>query len=695
MRSVLTLYSRDSGRSNPKYAITIAAVKIYINMAKVNNSRLIEIIAVKTNIYMPIVEAIANSIDAIEERKGKDGEITIELIRNPQLLKADDEGVAPVTSVKITDNGIGFTEGNLKSFDKLFSEKKIKIGGKGFGRLTYLKYFTSTKITSTFYDSKSQKWKRRTFAFLDGEEFIAEPKLEDAEEEHNKTVVELTNLRDAHRNKLNKKLDTIARKLFETLLPYFVTDGYNPPKITITDPTEPDDPIVLNRYLADQDRIQLLHKEKTEIEGIEKQQFQVKIFKIYHSTNRSSVALTANHRLVTSTPMHTYDPEFYDEFSDKSDSSDTVSGNYIVKAYVIGDYLDTHVSTERGGFLFADDDETAMFPLSKKTIEKAVTGLTARKFQKELEPRKEKKIDRVKSYIDDNAPWNKSLLKDLDYNSIPYNATGREIDTAVNKIAYDKEQAVRSDIHKLLASNNADELDKRVAEIAQSVTELGQGKLAHYVSLRRAILDVFEKSLQLKDTNRYELENIVHKIIFPLKKDTDTISYDSHNLWLLDERLSFTEHVASDKPLNKGDERPDLLSFDRPIAVREGNELSNPITIFEFKRPGRDQYSDSDNPLTQVAKYVEKIRTGNYTNPNGRPVHADENTPAYCFVICDLVPRIKEFCNLYGLTLSPDKQSYYGFHPNFRIYFEVISFEKVLKDSQQRNKVFFRKLGID
>jgi hypothetical protein len=292
-------------------------------------------------------------------------------------------------------------------------------------------------------------------------------------------------------------------------------------------------------------------------------------------------------------------------------------------------------------------------------------------------------------------PWNKSLASDLDFDTIAFNASDKDIDVAVNKLAYDKEQEVRSNVHQLLSSNNATEIDEKVQGIAQQVTELGKGKLAHYVALRRAILDVFEKSLKLRDNNKHELENIVHKIIFPLRKDSDTIDYESHNLWLLDERLSFSNYVASDQPLNTGDERPDLLSFDRPIAVREGDELSNPITIFELKRPGRTAYTTAENPLAQVAGYVKKIRTGQYTNPQGRQILADDNTPAYGFVICDLTPKIIEFCEAYQLTLSPDKESYFGFHSTFKIYFEVISFNKVLKDSKQRNKVFFRKLGIE
>lgn len=666
-------------------------------MPKVVNSRLIDIVAVKTNIYMPIVEAIANSIDAIEERGIGNGEIRVELKRNPQLVKTGEDNTPPISSVTITDNGIGFTKKNVDSFDELFSEKKLAKGGKGFGRFTYLKYFSLTRISSTY--QVDDKWESLDFTFRpDRNEFITDPETKSISSGEHTTVVTLENIKPKYQNKLNLKLDTISRKLFEVLLPYFVADNYQPPKIIISDPDE-GETFILNDYLKEQDKIQLLFNETVDISGIDEkvEQFKVKIFKIFHSQSNNRVSLTAHHREVLSTSMHEYDPEFVGGFTEKkqSDDDESASGNYVIKAYVIGDYLDKHVSTERGTFYFQDEDQTVMYPISRKRIEREVTKLVASHFKDELEPLKNKKIERIRAVVDQNMPWNKSLISDLDYDSISFNASEKDIDTAVNKLAYDKEQEVKVNVHNLLNSNNATEIDQKVEDIAQQVTELGKGKLAHYVALRRAILDLFDKSLKLKGNNKHELENIVHKIIFPLKKDTDDVNYETHNLWLLDERLSFANYVASDKPLNTGDERPDLLSFDRPIAVREGEELSNPITIFELKRPGRTNYTDAENPLAQVASYVKKIRSGNFTNPQGRPIAADENTPAYCFVVCDLTPKIKEFCDAYQLTLSPDKESYYGFHATYKIYFEVISFNKVLKDSMQRNKVFFRKLGLD
>jgi hypothetical protein len=64
--------------------------------------------------------------------------------------------------------------------------------------------------------------------------------------------------------------------------------------------------------------------------------------------------------------------------------------------------------------------------------------------------------------------------------------------------------------------------------------------------------------------------------------------YEDHNLWILDERLTFTSYVASDLPLDgRQDRTPDLLIFDKRVAFRVENETSNPVIVFEFKRPNR------------------------------------------------------------------------------------------------------------
>jgi len=41
-------------------------------------------------------------------------------------------------TVIIEDDGVGFNDANIASFDELYSDKKMHQGGKGRGRFTYL-----------------------------------------------------------------------------------------------------------------------------------------------------------------------------------------------------------------------------------------------------------------------------------------------------------------------------------------------------------------------------------------------------------------------------------------------------------------------------------------------------------------------------------------------------------------------------
>ena len=66
---------------------------------------------------MPLFEAIANSMQAIEEARIAHGEIAISIIRQrgPQLTN-DATPTEPITGFVVEDNGIGFTNQNFDSF---------------------------------------------------------------------------------------------------------------------------------------------------------------------------------------------------------------------------------------------------------------------------------------------------------------------------------------------------------------------------------------------------------------------------------------------------------------------------------------------------------------------------------------------------------------------------------------------------
>lgn len=666
---------------------------------KVNVKRLVDTIG-KTNVYTSIVEAVANSIDSIHENNPTNAEIVVTLHRSAQLPigQLADDALQPFVRVTISDNGIGFIDKNFNAFNEIYTDMKIREGGKGFGRFVFLKYFEDVTVESVYKDRGG--FVRRTFCFVTDNPIIQDDLTGATEAKTVETVVTLDGLKSTYMRQLDKTVDTVARKLLEKLLVHFVIDDYKCPRIIVRD-GEKKTEVVLNELIgADKEVVPFGTKTfmlASEDESIRKD-FKAKIFKIFYSQGRSGINLVADKRLVTDEALYKYIPEFRDDFYDTfADEKGTEhKKSFIIQTYVEGTYLDENVSLERGEFAFSNTDNKEMFhPFTRIDIEREAANVTRDAFPDDIKTRREKKEAEIREYVENDAPWHKGNLGDLDFASIPYNPTDLAIDEALERVRFQKERKVREDVKKILEkTDNEKQIAEAVNEIVARVDDVQKTELAHYVALRKTIIDIFKKSLEWDDSKKHEKEEVVHKIIFPLKATSDDTAYEDHNLWLLDERLSYSLYVASDKPLNTNDERPDLLVFDNRIVMREGDEASNPIVIFELKRPQRNDYDGDDNPLQQIADYVEKIRKGDYINPKGRPIVANANTPAYGYLACDITPKIDAFCKAFSLTKSPDGQGYFGFHTGYRIYFEVVSFDKIVKDSKQRNKIFFKKLGI-
>ena len=143
---------------------------------------------------------------------------------------------------------------------------------------------------------------------------------------------------------------------------------------------------------------------------------------------------------------------------------------------------------------------------------------------------------------------------------------------------------------------------------------------------------------------------------------------------------------------------PDLLAYDRRVLFRGDNESSNPVTIFEFKRPQRDDFvnpSSKEDPIQQIVRYVNQVRDGEDKTPGGREILISENTPFYGYVVCDLTSKVKKWLEFEkDYKPMPDNLGWFKWHGNINLYLEVVSWDKVLRDAEMRNRIFFHKLGI-
>lgn len=64
------------------------------------------------------------------------------------------------------------------------------------------------------------------------------------------------------------------------------------------------------------------------------------------------------------------------------------------------------------------------------------------------------------------------------------------------------------------------------------------------------------------------------------------------------------------------------------------------VVIFELKKPMRDDLK-RNNPVEQIIRYMERIKTNTVTDRNGRIIHTDKHTKFYLYVVCDMLDKYK------------------------------------------------------
>lgn len=666
-------------------------------MSKINIDRIVSDLRTRTTYITPLVEAVCNSIDAIGSKA--DGKVDIVIKRAEILPEMGGRALADIIGIDVIDNGIGFTEDNRESFDTYRSDMKVKQGGKGFGRFMYLKYFNDVRIESIYRTDDELRF--RNFTFGRGNNIIENEKEGlAAENAKTGTILHLAGVKKGAIP--DKGLEVIARKLLEKILVFFVDPKSPAPTIRIIE-DDNSDAIVLNDYIGDDEDIVFIGSSPIDIidkDSGELLNFNVQIYKIYYSQAVSRVSLTANKREVTDTALHAYIPEFQETLFEVDKNGR--QRNYSVKAYVIGDFLDKNVTVERDGFTISKDEGELLSSVSEKSIEREAAYVVKNKFFEEMSRRFEEKRQRVENYVTHKAPWNRTLMSDIDLESMAMGISEQEMEMRFQKAKFEREQQIWIEIKEIESRQEEEtdeDFDNQVSELVGKISNSSKNDLVHYVCTRKKVIDLFDILRKRKDDGTTSLERDIHNLIYPMGRNSLNIEYEDHNLWLLDERLVFSTFTASDQSNFKDDnDAPDLaIFFDNKSMYRQGDNIAtSPICIVEFKRPKRTQYKEGENPILQACHYARKILDGKYEMPDGiEPIKVDKNsTPVYVYVVCDIVPKIMECAADTSLVLSPDGERYFGYLKSYNAYVEVMSYRSLIETAKMRNAIFFRKLGL-
>lgn len=178
----------------------------------------------------PLFEAIMNAYQAAQDI-GERGEILVRIEREQSLPLG---GTPPISGFIVSDNGSGFTDENMDSFNTTFSQYKEQRGGKGLGRFLYLKAFEEVSIDSVFHDAEKGSNLSRTFNF-DPVYDPARVSLPAPTSERVGTTVVLKGFLEPYRSEIPTEADKLARQICEHFI--LILMGANSPSVRLIDGT--------------------------------------------------------------------------------------------------------------------------------------------------------------------------------------------------------------------------------------------------------------------------------------------------------------------------------------------------------------------------------------------------------------------------------------------------------------------------
>ena len=644
-----------------------------------------------------IYEAISNSIHSIHIKELTNTSIDININYKNGIVE----------DMEIIDYAEGFTSNNFNTFLEAEKTSKEKYGCKGLGRFTWLLAFENVYISSIF--SENGKVYKRTFNFntyWDNETPTEEnTKAEIKTDTDNKTLIRLSNPKDkfSYKKIKNMIIDHFLAQFF-----LLNEEGYNL-KINIKHSLLTDEKN--KEEFEDINIIDFKYKNKQTFDLYDygnKITFELyHVFTNYNNLKKHQILLCAGLRKVKGKKFE----HFPDDYIFNEDKSKKFS-SYL--AVVCSDFLDKKVSLDRGNLSlksiedYEEDEynlknEKNFVPITDEIIFNEVEELS----NKYLEENKytikwnEDREKRIEDFKKEHIYLN-PLLKEV---NISWSDKYDDIYNKVNQKKINKEKEVKKHIDKLiktLEQNDTEDFisSKEFTKAIKEATNLNSIELSVYVYYRKYALQLLESILSYKDKDKQEYfkEDKIHNFLYPQRKNSENTDYESHNLWVIDDRWAFYEYITSETELYKinkdsqSKQRPDIVIFsslERQI---------NSILLIELKRPNKSH--KGNNPHKQLKNYIYDINNSkSIVTSTGRTLKLADKVKYYGYIICNTNDEfiLKEVINEYSYKKDYDGSFYLhniddGQTPETTI--QILDFELLLENAKNRNKAFIDKLPI-
>lgn len=373
---------------------------------------------------------------------------------------------------------------------------------------------------------------------------------------------------------------------------------------------------------------------------------------------------------------------------------------------VTGEFLDERVNQERTQFNF---DESIVEEIVRSCAEFSRDHA----IKEEVEEFDRHRLGTMREFVDEYPSFAFEGAEEL-LSRTPKNAIkAEEFARALIPIRIRRDQERNKTIKEIVATlHGAGDIPEDFAAAVRKATDdikaEEQRQLTEYVLRRKTVLDVMEVLIRRirergNGSQDFQLESTLHQFICPMKlrgDDPTKIAQADHDLWIIDERLTFTKYFASDVPFTQivADEdslrRPDLFIFDHLHGLgAKGEDPLKRVMLVEFKQPGRKDYDERYSPLNQISEYITRLKNGEIEDFQQGRVRIAEDCVFYCYVIADIVGRLDVHTSAWRTTAN-GRGRIHELQGKFRGIIEIIEWADLIADARLRNHAFLHAAGL-
>lgn len=501
-----------------------------------------------------IREALTNSIHA----GSKQISVDLHFSEKQQELTPGTEERRVLETITIVDDGEGFTPENLNFFDEVCTGHKDSIGGKGVGRLAFLKYAKSVKIRSQLSSELVEFDYTPEFKLDDVKKSAADGAVS--------TSITLMELKEKINTQVTKLVNAICDDL--RLLLFLKHQAGHSITLKFTHNS---------RQLFDDNFTfsgEAIKAELTrEFEFLD-QKFNCYLFRD-EPPRKGIVAMLCADELCI------------EEY--------VISKRFDICRHLIfvtSDYFNQRSNIERQRLELpkTDEDVDMVSPISREKL----TPRIHEECMKMIDEAAEGDVDQFKNQ---NVDKLKKYYPFIKLDSLGGNASLLDADEVVK--TYRAQQARRED--QLI-----DALESGRPVSWDDVSHLASEDLARFIVHRALVIDSLAKMPPSS------AEDALHNAILP--KRTDGSEIRENNVWLVDDKFLSYSNIYSDETLakiieevgqsvaEKQQRRPDVAAF----FSKDDENHPNKLVIIEFKKPGADIF-ENNKALMQCRLYASEL----------------------------------------------------------------------------------------